>query len=171
MGPSSVPEAQIAESADGAAVVEDQPGRYTYGVLVAAFNAALAGVLTAAARTDRLPERIETRDLVLLGIATHKLSRILTKDKVTRPLRAPFTEVEGRGAPGELDERPRGRGVRRAVGELLSCPYCVGAWVANGFLTGRLFAPRETRAVASLFAAIAISDFLQLAYRALERRA
>jgi hypothetical protein len=164
-----VADAQLAERRDGAAAVDE--ANPAYGILAAAFNASLAAVLAAASRADRLPERIDARDLVLLGVATHKLARIVTKDKVTRPLRAPFTEVEGKGAPGELEERPRGRGARRAVGELLTCPYCIGAWIANGFLTGRLLAPRETRAVASLFVAVAISDFLQLAYRALERRA
>ncbi len=95
---------------------------------------------------------------MLLGVATHKLSRFITKDKVTRPIRAPFTEVEGRGAPGELEEQPRGKGARVAIGELLSCPFCLDAWVANGFVSGTLFAPRVTRAVASLFVVVAISD-------------
>ena len=89
---------------------------------------------------------------------------------MTRPDRVPFTEVEGRGAPGELKEHPRGNGARRAIGELLSCPFCLDAWVANGFVSGTLFAPRVTRAVASLFVVVAISDSLQLLYRGLERR-
>jgi hypothetical protein len=150
-----------------------QQDRHTirsYAVLTAAFNAALAASLAAAASGDRLPQRLATRDLVLLGVATHKLSRFITKDKVTRPIRAPFTEVEGRGPPGELEEHPRGKGARRAIGELLSCPFCLDAWVANGFVSGTLFAPRVTRAVASLFVVVAISDSLQLLYRGLERR-
>jgi hypothetical protein len=142
----------------------------SYAVITAAFNGALAAWLAAAASGDRLSGRLSTRDLVLLGIATHKLSRVVAKDKVTRPIRAPFTEVEGDGAPGELDERPRGQGARRAVGELLSCPFCLDAWVANGFVSGALLAPRITRAVASLFVVIAVSDTLQLVYRGLERR-
>jgi hypothetical protein len=155
---------------------EEKPGReerhpiQSYAVLTAAFNAVLAGWLAAAASGGRMPTRLPARDLLLLGVATHKLSRMVAKDKVTRAIRAPFTEVEGDGAPGELDERPRGEGVRRAVGELLSCPFCLDAWVANGFVSGALLAPRVTRVVASLFAVIAISDTLQLAYKGLERR-
>ena len=55
------------------------------------FNAGLAGALLAAKRAGRLPERIETRDVILLGTASHKLSRLLAKDKITTVLRAPFT--------------------------------------------------------------------------------
>jgi hypothetical protein len=93
---------------------------------------------------------------------------VLTKDKVTSPLRAPFTELEGKGGPAEFEERSRGTGVRKAIGELLICPYCVGLWVVAAFSVGLLFAPRVTRFIASLFAALTISDFFQIAYKAAE---
>src|SRR3954453_15400162 len=66
-----------------------------YALLMGLYNAAVAGVLVAAHRAGRLPERIPTRDLLLLGVATHKLSRLITRDWVTSPLRAPFTQYEG----------------------------------------------------------------------------
>jgi Protein of unknown function (DUF1360) len=40
----------------------------------------------------------------LFGVATHKLSRLLAKDKVTAPLRAPFAEFEDEGGPAEVDD-------------------------------------------------------------------
>ena len=40
-------------------------------------------------------EALETGDVVVLGLATHKLGRLLTKSKVAEPLRAPFSEPEG----------------------------------------------------------------------------
>ena len=70
--------------------------------------------------------------------------------------------------PAELEERPRGSGARRALGELLVCPYCLGLWASGGFHAGLLFAPRATRFSASVLNAMAISDFLQIAYRLLE---
>jgi hypothetical protein len=46
-------------------------------------------LLTAARNSkDELPEKINFADLLLLGVATHKLSRIIAKDRVTSPLRA-----------------------------------------------------------------------------------
>ena len=41
---------------------------------------------------------------------------------------------------------------------------------ALAFSVGLLFAPRVTRFVASLFAALTIADFLQIAYKAAEEK-
>ena len=130
----------------------------------------MAGAVAAAKRSGRdLPEHVEAGDVVLIGTASYQLSRLISKKKVTSFVRAPFTELEGKGGPAELEERPRGSGLRRAMGELLVCPYCLGLWASGGFHAGLLFAPRTTRFSASVLTAMSISDFLQLAYRAAER--
>ena len=149
---------------------EDRPPFGTYTALATLFNAGFAGAVLAARRSGRLPERIETRDVILLGTASHKLSRLVAKDKVTAFLRAPFTEYQGRGGPAEVEERARGEGPRRAIGELLICPYCLGLWMSGAFHAGMLFAPRITRVVASALTALTLSDFLQIAYKAAENR-
>jgi hypothetical protein len=137
-----------------------------YGAAVAA----LAGVGAATGR--RLPARVAPWDLAVLGVATHKLSRLISKDTVTAPLRAPFTEYDGPQGEGELSERVRtGSGPRHAVGELLTCPFCLAQWVATGFAAGLVLAPRPTRLAASTFAMVAISDALQNVYAALQRAA
>jgi hypothetical protein len=142
-----------------------------YAGLSALFNAGYAGALVAAKRSGRnLPADVSTKDVVLIGTASHKLSRLISKDKITAFLRAPFTEYEGRGGPAEVEERARGTGVRRAIGELLICPYCLGLWASGGFHVGLVYAPRTTRLVASTFTALTISDFLQIAYKAAEDR-
>lgn len=93
-----------------------------YAGLTAAFNAAFAGFLLRARQANReLPERVNPGDIVLLGIATHKLSRLLAKDWVTSFYRAPFTEYQGPGAAsGEVSEKPRGQGLQLALGELFT---------------------------------------------------
>jgi hypothetical protein len=139
-------------------------------VLSGTFGVGLIASLIALERSGRLPERLETRDLLLAGIATHKLSRVITKDKVTSFLRAPFTRFQEPAGHGEVEEEPRGSGLQRAVGELLSCPYCVSQWLGAGFILGLSTAPRTTRVVAGIFTAETISDFLQVAYRAAEDR-
>jgi hypothetical protein len=148
----------------------ERPPFRTYATLAAGFNAALAGVLLAAKRSDRLPDRVSPWDVLLLGTASHKLSRLVAKDKITTFVRAPFTEYQGRGGPAEVEERARGEGVRRAIGELLICPYCLGLWSSGAFHAGLLFAPRATRVVASTLSALTLSDFLQIAYKAAEER-
>jgi hypothetical protein len=155
----------------GYAPPEERPPLGSYALFAAIFNAAFAGSIAAARRSGReLPEHIGTGDVVLIGTASHKLSRLISKDKVTSFARAPFTEFQEPGGPAEYEEKPRGRGLRRAVGELVACPYCLGLWTSAGFHVGLLFAPRTTRLIASTFAALTLSDFLQIAYKAAEDR-
>jgi hypothetical protein len=142
-----------------------------YAILTATFGVALGGGLLVAHRQGRsLPETVGVYDVVLIGVATHKLSRLLTKDKVTSVLRAPFTRFQEKAGHGEVEEAARGHGLRLAVGELLVCPYCIAQWVAGAFSLGLVFAPRLTRLLAGMWSAHAIADAAQLAYRAAERR-
>ena len=143
----------------------------SYAALVAAFGSATGAGLVAAARGGRLPARIGVGDFVLLGLATHKLSRLVSRDTVTSWMRAPFTHYEGPGGANELNESARGEGMQRAVGELLICPPCTGQWLAAALVLGFFGAPRLTRGTAAIFAAQALSDFLHAAYASLPSRA
>lgn len=132
--------------------------------------AALAGVIRLTG--TRLPERIGPWDTALTAVATHKLSRLIAKDSVTSPLRAPFTVFEGTSGPAELAEDIRSDGEhRKTVGELVSCPFCVGMWVATAFTAGHVLAPRATRLAVTTLAVLAGSDFLQLGYAYAEQHA
>jgi hypothetical protein len=101
-------------------------------------------------------------------VASHKASRLIAKDKVTSAIRAPFAEYEGSGGPGEVSERPRGRGLRRVIGELLVCPYCLGMWTSAVMMAGLLVAPRFTRWTCSVLVAFFGADVLQIAYKRAE---
>ncbi|MEB3982158.1 DUF1360 domain-containing protein [Mycobacterium sp. 663a-19] len=132
-------------------------GIYSAVVVVATVLAALTG------RT--LPTRWRAQDLVTVTLGTHKLSRTLSKDAVTSPLRAPFTQYAGTGGPAEVKEEVREDSqLRHSLGELLTCPFCLDMWVATAFVIGLVFAPRFTRLIAGSFTALAGADFLQLAY-------
>jgi hypothetical protein len=135
-----------------------------YAALMAAFGGMAAVTLAGLSRRGKLPKRYGVKDVVLFGIATHKLTRILTRDWVTSPLRAPFTKyVESDGA-GEVKEASRGTGLRRAIGDLATCQFCAGPWVASGMLASSLVAPRPTRFVATMLAIVTTSDFLHHVY-------
>jgi Protein of unknown function (DUF1360) len=140
----------------------------SYALFTGVFNGAFGAALAAAGRSGRLPERVDAGDVVLVGVASHKLSRVIAKDKITSFVRAPFTEYQAPGGPGEVEERARGEGLRKAVGELLICPYCLGLWLSGGMHLGLIYAPRLTRTLASTFTALTIADFLQIAYKAAE---
>ncbi len=152
----------------GYAPHEDKP-LAGYGVLMSVFLTLATTFAAWFRRSGReLPDRIDGRDLFLLTLASHKASRLIAKDKVTSAIRAPFASYQGDAGPGEVSEKPRGRGLRRVVGELLVCPYCLGMWT-SGFLTaGLLVAPRFTRWVASVLSIFFGADLLQIAYKKAE---
>lgn len=155
---------EVQASHDGYAPPGEQKPLAWYAVLTTVFNVLLAGGILA--RRRDLPERVDAADLALLTVGTHKFSRMLAKDKVTSWVRSPFVRWEEDAGPSEVSESPRGTGMRKAVGELISCPYCVAQWVAAAAMLGLTVAPRTTRFLASIFAVVAGSDFLQVAYKA-----
>lgn len=138
-------------------------GGYVSAMLV---YTTLVGTAAAAGRASgvRPPERWGVGDTTLLAVATHKASRLLAKDAVTSPLRAPFTRFESDAGNGEVNESVRGRGARHTVGEVITCPLCLSMWVATGLAAGLVFAPRATRLVSTVLASVAVSDVLQIAY-------
>ena len=93
--------------------------------------AVTAGAVGLRRRNRPLPD-VRLFDIALVGVATHKLARRVSKDSVTSSLRAPFTRYEGVAGPAELQERVRGSGLRKAVGELVTCPFCISQWVSTG---------------------------------------
>ncbi|WP_017571081.1 DUF1360 domain-containing protein [Nocardiopsis halotolerans] len=129
-----------------------------------------AGLLVARRSRGRgRAEGVSPWDLALMGLTTHKLSRMVAKDPVTSPLRAFFTRFKGVSAPAELSEEVRGQGGRRAVGELITCPFCTAQWIATAYAFGLVFAPGVTRGAGAVFSAVAVSDWLQLAYVRLQK--
>ena len=161
---------RLVADARGQASGNGQMPKGSYAAFVAAYNVAFAGALLGARLAGRKLPRPGLEEIALYGVATHKLSRLLSKEKVTAPLRAPFAEHEQRGGPAEVEERPRGSGARRAIGELVTCPYCLDQWVASGFAVASIFAPRATRLTAGVFATVAIADFLQIGYKLGQRQ-
>ncbi len=159
-------EDQIAD--DGYSPGEQKPLQ-SYRLLMGAFSLLAAGFARWFHRSGReLPERVATGDLLLITIASHKASRLIAKDRVTSGLRAPFTRFEGEGGPGEVSEQPRGEGLRRAIGELLICPYCLGMWTSALLVAGLLVLPRFTRWTAAVLSALFGSELLQIAYKRAE---
>ncbi len=139
-------------------------------VLTGAFAALLGAFVTWFRASEReLPDTIESRDLVLVAIATHKSARLIGRDRVTSTVRAPFTTFQDDAGPSEVNEAARGHGIRRAIGELLICPYCLGPWLATGFVAGLAVAPRATRWIASTLVAVTAADALQIAYAKAEQ--
>ena len=132
------------------------------GVYVGLVSAAAAAVQ---ASGRELPERIPVGDALLLTVATFRLARRIAKDPVTAPIRAPFVRFEGASGHAEVAEEVREHGgAKHAVGELLTCPFCLAQWVGTGFVFGYVTAPKATRLAALTMTMIAGSDVLQFLY-------
>lgn len=141
-----------------------------YLLVMAVFAALVTGAVGLARATGRRMPELGALDLLVLVLGTHKLSRTISKDAVTSPLRAPFTQYKQPGGPAEVMEEVRDTSqLRHAIGELISCPFCLDMWIATGFAIGMVFAPRFTRMVAFVFATVTGADFLQLGYAAAQR--
>jgi hypothetical protein len=130
-----------------------------YAAISAMYGAAL-GTLALAARRGRVApvtdEPLCNRDIIPLGVATFALSKLVAKEKVETWVRQPFVDEHPTG-----ERRPKGRGLRYAVGELLTCTRCLGAWSALGLVGLRLARPTEARVITTVLAASAVNDWLQ----------
>ncbi len=155
---------RLAEEKAAYAQGEDRP-LASFSTVIAIYGAVVGVLAFIVRRSGRpLPPTVGVGDVALISVATHKLSRLVAKDPVTSPLRAPFTRFQGTSGEAELAEEVRGTGARKAMGELLTCPFCIGQWVATGLVFGLILAPRATRLVAALFTSLTIADLLQFAY-------
>ncbi|MFF9087575.1 DUF1360 domain-containing protein [Streptomyces sp. NPDC014991] len=136
-----------------------------YAALASVFAAGVGTfAVVARQRGVRLPEEVPPWDVALLGTATYKASRVLTRAKITSFLRAPFTRRTGEGEASEVMDEPRGSGPRRAVGDLLACPFCTAAWTAGALVCSYAAAPRLTRLVCGGLSALTVSDWLHYAW-------
>ena len=126
-----------------------------YAALSAGYGA-LLGALVLGAREQADP--VVRQEIPALGLATFALSKLIAKEKVETWMREPFVEETPEG------RRPKGTGMRYAIGELLSCTRCVGAWTSLGLVALRVARPREARVVTAVLATSALNDFLQTGF-------
>ena len=142
-----------------------------YAVLLSTYSTiVLTGAALVRRRRVQLPERPSVADLAMLTVATHMASRLVAKDSVTAAVRAPFTRYEEPAGEGEVNESVPGTGLRHAIGELVTCPFCIGVWIATVLSFGMLLAPRATRWAAGVLCAVTGSDYLQFAFTAARQR-
>jgi hypothetical protein len=123
-----------------------------YAALSVLYGALLAGTVVSA--RGRAP--IPSAELPALAAASFRLSKLLVNEKVESWVRRPFVDEENR--------RPKGSRLRYAVGELLLCTRCAGAWSSLGLVALRLHAPAAGRTVSAVLATSAGNDLLGAAF-------
>lgn len=143
------------------------PPHAAYAAIMGTFVAGLGAAGGLAKLLGRDPEEHRPIDLAVLGVATFKAARTISRDEVTSFLRDPFVEGEAH----EGGEEPVESGdLRQAIGELVTCSRCVGTWVAAGLTTTQVIMPRFGRILTWTLAAAGASDFLQAGFAALTNK-
>jgi hypothetical protein len=144
------------------------PPYRAYAAITTVFVGGIAGAGALAHVLGRDPREQGALDLAVLGLATYKASRTISRDEVTSFLRDPFVA----GEAFEGDEEPVATGdLRQALGELVTCSRCAGTWVAAGLGTAQILAPRFGRLLTWTLAAGGLNDWLQAGFAALTEKA
>jgi hypothetical protein len=129
----------------------------------AALNAlwlSLAGGVIAASRGRASKDPIKNRELIPMAAATFALSKAVARERIGTWVREPFVDQsEG--------QKPKGRGMRRAIGELVTCTRCVGTWSALGVVGLRVLNPEAGKTVSVILASSAANDWLQAGFKLL----
>jgi len=129
---------------------------HDYATVNVVWSGLLATLLGATARQEG-KDGPTPAELPVLGLATFALTKALAKEKVGVWAREPLVEEHS----DDGDRQPRGRGLRYVLGELVTCPRCLGTWGSLGLVGLRVARPREGRIVAGVLATAAINDMLQ----------
>jgi hypothetical protein len=137
-----------------------------YAALTGAFLLGMTGAMAGLERAGKLPRRVAPGDIALLGVAAYQASRTVSRDRVTAFLRAPFARQGDPAGRGEVDSEAVGSGLRRAVGELVICPFCMTQWFAAAGLVGLFAAPRATRFAAGVLAVRTVAEVVNLGHEA-----
>jgi Protein of unknown function (DUF1360) len=144
-----------------------KPPYNAYAAIMGTFVSGLAAAGLVARALGRDAQEQSPIDLLVLGLATFKAARTISRDEVTSFIREPFVEGEAH----EGGEEPVETGdVRQAIGELVTCTRCVGTWVAAGLTTTQVIAPRFGRLLTWTLAAAGTNDFLQAGFAALAHK-
>jgi hypothetical protein len=141
-----------------------EPPSFAYFALMGFWAAGMLGLA-------RAGENLPTRSLgasVSYALATHGIARIVSTETITLQLRTPFVDREYT-SEDECKETPRGTGLRKAIGELVTCPYCCSTWAAALLMAGHILRPKTTRVLTDVFAAAAAANLLHRAFSALEK--
>lgn len=148
----------------GARREDDRTEPVDYAAINLVYASLFAGVIYLTRERAR-EEPIQLYELVPMSAATFALAKVIAKEKVGTWLREPFVEhVDGQA-------KPEGRRLQRAIGELVTCTRCVGAWSALGIVGLRLAKPDAGRSVANVLAVSGANDWLQAGFKALCSRA
>jgi Protein of unknown function (DUF1360) len=131
--------------------------RATKLTLVAVFLGLLATFSTRLIPTNRdlMPRPYE---LLMLGLASFRIGRMIAYEGVAEPLREPFTSTRLDDSGAGQTVVATGFGARFVLGQLMSCPICIGTWVAAALVYGLHLVPRPTRLLLAIMSTVGVAQ-------------
>ncbi|MBM7702539.1 DUF1360 domain-containing protein [Metabacillus iocasae] len=102
--------------------------------------------------------------LILFVLATFRLTRLIVFDKITWFIRQPFHEVvEESKEDGSVETylHIKGKGLRKWIGELLSCYWCTGMWCALALYFSYLAIPHLAFPLISILAIAGLAGIIE----------
>ncbi|MGG5253248.1 DUF1360 domain-containing protein [Neobacillus sp. SM06] len=104
-------------------------------------------------------------EILILGLASFRLTRLLVFDKISGFLRRPFfdelSEVNEAGET-EVYYVPKSSGIKKFFGELLSCYWCTGIWASTFLVLLYWLFPVAGDVVIVILAVAAVGSILEL---------
>ncbi len=137
--------------------------------IVLAFVALTGAVLRVLRPRASLQNAFTPLGLLLLGLASYRAGRVIALDEVTQPFRLPFVDVSEEN--GERKETPKKEGLRGAVGALITCPDCIGFWIAAVLAYGSLLWSGPVRVVTLALGASGLGQLFDAIVMFLSKRA
>lgn len=107
-------------------------------------------------------------DLLMLGLSSFRIGRMIAFEGVGAPLREPFTDTQPDGSGAGQTVVASGTGIRRVLGELVSCPICLGTWVAAALVYGLQLSPRPTRLLMAVMSTTGVAELVYSITEALD---
>jgi hypothetical protein len=154
-------EAPATAHTNGAQTSEpDRPAQPSdYAAINLVWVSLVAGLL-ASTRGQASKDPITGKELIPIAAATFAVSKAVARERIGTWVREPFVDETA-------GQRPKGRGIRRAVGELVTCTRCVGTWSALAVVGLRVAHPEAGRTVTTILASSAANDWLQAGFKLL----
>lgn len=97
-------------------------------------------------------------DLLLLGLSSFRIGRMIAYEGVAAPLREPFTTTQPDASGAGQTVVASGHGARFVLGELVSCPICIGTWTAAALVYGLHLLPRPTRLLLAIMSTTGVAE-------------
>lgn len=108
--------------------------------------------------------KITYLNLTLLVLASFRLTRLIVFDKITEFIRRPFfdeMEEENEDGDSEVYYIPKKKGLKKFIGDLLSCYWCTGIWVSTGLVVLNYLTPSNVTPLILILAVAGLASILE----------